>query len=133
MKLNSKIIGSAPILMVHDIEATANFYKDKLGFHYHRFWGEPPGFCILHRGAFSVMINRVDVVTKLLPNHVLSKNYWDIYFWTNDVRTLKDEFESNGVVLFQPLTEKGYGVLEFEIKDINGYIIAFGEELTDEV
>ena len=89
--------------MVHDIEATANFYKDKLGFHYHRFWGEPPGFCILHRGAFSVMINRVDVVTKLLPNHVLSKNYWDIYFWTNDVRTLKDEFESNGLVFFQPL------------------------------
>ena len=129
MKLNSKIIGSAPILMVHDVISTAHFYRDKLGFNYHQFWGEPPGFCILHRDAYSIMINRIDKNLTFTPNDQLCKDYWDIYFWTNDVKALKSEFESSGIELFRPLTEKGYGVLEFEIKDNNGYILAFGEEL----
>ncbi len=49
------------------------------------------------------------------------------------MKVLKEEFESKGLNLFHPLTEKSYGVLEFEIKDINGYILDFGEELSDPV
>jgi len=32
----------APYFIVDDVVATANFYRDKLGFHYERLWGEPP-------------------------------------------------------------------------------------------
>jgi len=32
----------APYLVVDDVVATANYYRDKLGFGYERFWGEPP-------------------------------------------------------------------------------------------
>jgi hypothetical protein len=28
---------------------TANDYRDQLGFEYERFWGEPPGFCMVYR------------------------------------------------------------------------------------
>ncbi|HET7710374.1 MAG TPA: hypothetical protein VFL80_00440 [Thermoanaerobaculia bacterium] len=31
----------APYFIVDDVVATANFYRDKLGFHYDRFFGEP--------------------------------------------------------------------------------------------
>ena len=32
----------APYFFVADIASTANFYRDKLGFGYDRFWNEPP-------------------------------------------------------------------------------------------
>jgi len=36
----------APYFIVDDVVATANYYRDKLGFQYDRFWGEPPEFCM---------------------------------------------------------------------------------------
>ena len=48
----------APFFIVDDVVATANFYRDKLGFHYDRFWGDPPGFCMVHRAG--ITINTVD-------------------------------------------------------------------------
>jgi hypothetical protein len=32
----------APYFVVADVVTTANYYLDKLGFKYERFWGEPP-------------------------------------------------------------------------------------------
>ena len=32
----------APYFIVDDVVTTANYYRDQLGFHYERFWGEPP-------------------------------------------------------------------------------------------
>ena len=42
--MNAKIIGSAPILLVKDVVASANHYREALGFTYERFWGHPPAF-----------------------------------------------------------------------------------------
>jgi hypothetical protein len=36
----------APYFVVDDVVATANFYRDKMGFDYERFWGDPPCFCM---------------------------------------------------------------------------------------
>jgi hypothetical protein len=35
----------APHLVVDDVVATANYYRDTLGVEYDRFWNEPPSFC----------------------------------------------------------------------------------------
>ena len=40
----SKIVGSAPILLVKDVVASADYYRDKVGFSYERVWGEPQVF-----------------------------------------------------------------------------------------
>jgi hypothetical protein len=45
----SKLTASAPVLLVKDVVAAANHYRDALGFRYPRFYGEPPGFVILNR------------------------------------------------------------------------------------
>ena len=42
--MKPKIIGSAPILLVKDVIASANYYRDKVGFTYERFWGSRPVF-----------------------------------------------------------------------------------------
>ena len=60
----------APYFIVDDVVVTANFYRDKLGFHYERFWGDPPRFCMVQRsrlghyfclGAVSKAYSAVDL------------------------------------------------------------------------
>lgn len=45
----------APYFFVPDVVATANYYRDTLGFSYERFWGEPPAFCMVQRGGIVIM------------------------------------------------------------------------------
>ena len=49
----------APYFIVADVVATANFYRDKLGFHYERFWGDPPAFCIVRRAGIMIMLSQL--------------------------------------------------------------------------
>src|SRR5438067_484445 len=49
----------APFFIVDDVVATANFYRDKLGFQYERFWGEPPCFCMVGRAGVIIMLSQL--------------------------------------------------------------------------
>ena len=46
----------APYFIVDDVVATANYYRDQLGFHYERFWGEPACFCMVKRNGIVIML-----------------------------------------------------------------------------
>ena len=43
--MGPRIVGSAPILLVKDVVASANHYRDGVGFSYERFWGDLPRVC----------------------------------------------------------------------------------------
>src|SRR5437763_10862754 len=49
----------APYFVVDDVVATAAFYRDKLGFAYERFWGDPPGFTMVHRSGVVLMLGQL--------------------------------------------------------------------------
>ena len=53
---NSKLIASAAVLLVKDVVAAANHYRDAMGFAYDRFYGEPQSFVILGRGIIRVLV-----------------------------------------------------------------------------
>ena len=63
--------GIAPYFIVDDVVATANFYRDKLGFHYERFWGDPPAFCMVKRGGIVIMLKQV---TRGVPTTWLTRS-----------------------------------------------------------
>ena len=48
MSAATRLTASAPVLLVRDVVAAANHYRDAMGFDYERFWGDPPSFVILH-------------------------------------------------------------------------------------
>ena len=60
----------APYLIVDDVIETANYYRDKLGFTYGRFWGEPPAFCIVHRRGVSIMLSQFEEQGRMNPNRL---------------------------------------------------------------
>jgi catechol 2,3-dioxygenase-like lactoylglutathione lyase family enzyme len=126
---NGKIIGSAPILLVADVVAAANYYRDKLGFTFDQFWGDPPNFCMVRRDAHTVMLSQVDDPQKIVPHYKLVDKMWNIYFWVDDVEAIYQEFRAKGAIIDYELGVKEYNVKEFGIQDLDGYDLAFGQVL----
>ena len=122
--------GIAPYFFVPDVVAAANFYRDKLGFTYDRFWGDPPGFCMVRRGGVTVMLSQVDDPAAVRPNHVAEGgDAWDAYVWVEDADALYAEFTGKGVTITRPICDQAYGCRDFDVEDGNGYRLCFGTDL----
>ena len=54
---------------------------------------------------------------------------WDAYVWCKDVESLFQEFKSNGAAVhYEPIVQEDYGNKEFAVTDLDGYVIAFGQD-----
>jgi len=126
---NAKLIAGAPILLVADVIASANYYRDMLGFSYDRLWGEPPSFCILNRDGFSIMLKQVEDTSFIVPHYKVAENLWNVYVWVDDVDALYKELVNRGATIDYGLCDQGYGCREFGIRDHDGYDIAFGQNM----
>ena len=124
------LMSSAPVLLVRDLVAAANYYRDALGFSYERLWGEPPNFVILRRDALHVMLSLAPRGTEIVPHWQVNHNMWNVYFWVDDVDTLFAELKGRGAKIDYGLENKPYQVREFGVQDLDGYDIAFGQRLT---
>ena len=125
----AEIIGSAPILLVTDVVASANYYRDQLGFEYDRFWGEPPCFCMPQRDKKIVMLSQVEDPKHIVPHYKVVDNMWNVYFWVDDVEAIYQEFIERKAKIDYEICDQPYGVREFGIQDLDGYDIAFGQDL----
>ncbi len=125
----AKIVGSAPILLVADVVAAANYYRDRVGFNYERFWGDPPGFCILHRDDFHLMLKQVADPKYIVPHYRAAENMWNVYFWVDDAESLYQELKNRGATIDYEICTQPYGCREFGIQDLDGYDVAFGQDL----
>ena len=65
---NSRPWFIAPYFIVDDVVTTADFYRDKLGFHSERFWGDPPRFCMVERRGIIIMLSQSDTPGVMRPN-----------------------------------------------------------------
>ncbi len=129
--IKTRIIGSAPILLVKDVVASANYYRDKVGFSYERLWGDPPCFCILCRDNFHLMLSQVENVKFIVPHYRAVEKMWNVYFWVNDAQALHDELKKRGVKIDYGLCDQPYGCREFGIQDLDGYDVALGQDIEE--
>lgn len=127
----TRLLRHAPILLVSDVVASANFYRDKLGFTYDGLWGTPPAFCILERDGLSLMLSRASDPSQIVPHWKIVQNMWNVYFWVEHVEELYKDFCDAGAPIDYELCDKAHGCREFGIIDPDGYDIAFGELLDD--
>jgi predicted enzyme related to lactoylglutathione lyase len=120
----------APLFVVDDVVATANFYRDKLGFHYDRFWGDPPGFAMVRRAGVTIMLKQL-AAGSMRPNSKVDPEgeLWDAYLWIDSADGLCEEFKSKGVKIVRNICDQFYGCRDFDIEDCNGYRLCFGQDL----
>lgn len=127
MSSTAKLTASAPVLLVRDVVAAADHYRDKMGFHYDRFFGEPPSFVILQRDGLHLMLKQADDAKHVVPHWTVSKKLCDVYFWVSDVDALHREFVERGATIDYGLCDQPHGCREFGTQDIDGHDISFGQ------
>ncbi|MEZ5863150.1 MAG: hypothetical protein R3D25_03420 [Geminicoccaceae bacterium] len=123
------LIGHAPILLVRNVVAAAEYWRDRVGFTIPRYWGEPPGFCIPQRDGLSLMLSQAPADHLIVPNWRVVDKMWDVYFWVDDVEAMHAELTARGAMIDYGLGIKDYGVKEFGIQDLDDHDIAFGQVL----
>ena len=124
-----KLLTSAPVLLVADVVASANYFRDSIGFHYDQFYGEPPCFCICERDGLRLMLAKADDPAHIKPYWQLRANTWNAYFWVDAADALYEEMKAKGAKMdYGPCTQP-YGVREFGIQDLDGHDIGFGQIL----
>ena len=118
----------APFFVVDDVAATANYYRDTLGFTYERFWGDPPAFCMVTRGGIIVGLVRADRAGAMRPNRAVGPGgeIVDAYVWVDDADALYAELRAKKVMIVRAIGDRVYGIRDFDIEDCNGYRLAFG-------
>jgi uncharacterized glyoxalase superfamily protein PhnB len=112
-----------PMLWVDDVRATIDYYVSVLGFDEANFSEDPP-WGVVEKHKVRIMFSR--------PNEHISYNgpqfTGTLYLRTDDADAwwgfLKDRAN-----IFYPIRDFEYGMREFAIKDCNGYIMQFGQDI----
>jgi predicted enzyme related to lactoylglutathione lyase len=117
---------------VADVVSSANYYRDKLGFQYDRIWHE--SFCMVRRSGVVIMLAQFENAGEagvIRPNHLVDpeRGAWDAYIWIDNAAALSAEFKAKGVEIVRDICDQDYGCRDFEVKDCNGYRLAFGQRL----
>lgn len=120
----------APYFVVDDVVRSANAYRDRLGFSFDRFWGDPPGFCMVHRGGVVIMLSQIPGGAAR-PNRGIDPEgeAWDAYVWVDDADALAAEFRSRGATIVRDPCDQPYGCRDFEVEDADGYRLCFGHDI----
>lgn len=124
-----KIVAVAPVLLVRDVVASADYFRDKLGFSYDRLWGDPPNFCMVRRDGHTVMLSQAPAQAALVPHWKVVSQMWDVYFWVDDVDAVYEEMQRRGAIIDYEPGVKPYAVKEFGVQDLDDHDIAFGQLL----
>jgi uncharacterized glyoxalase superfamily protein PhnB len=121
MKLNSL----RPILWVDDVKKTIDWYVSQLGFEKQKFeeylqWGE------VKKDEVWIMFAK--------PNEHMpyegSKFTGSLYLNTDDIDAWWQKLKDSSFI-FYGIENFEYGMREFAIRDCNGYIIQFGQEISE--
>ena len=116
-----------PCFPVSDISATIKWYEN-LAFTADPFPDrEPFVFCILRRNQIEIMLQRVDGYQKPDIYRQRTGGVWDAYIRIQGVQAFYESTKDK-VEIIQPLRQQPYGCWEFEVKDLNGYVLVFSED-----
>jgi catechol 2,3-dioxygenase-like lactoylglutathione lyase family enzyme len=124
-----QLLRSAPYFPVADVEQSARHYEGVLGFHRDYVGGAPPEFAILSRDGLAIMLRRTSVPEHIRPNE-RQGGTWDVFFWVRDAEALYVELKAKGVdVVYGPIVQDAYQMMEFAVRDREGYVLGFGQPL----
>lgn len=118
-----QVYGMVPILPAQDVRATAEFYRDKLGFSVDFLAGDPPGYGGVTLGAWSVGPGNIHFrrAASLPPRGSISLRL-NI---GPGIDTLHARYLSAGVEIVSGIATQPWGQRDFTIADCNGHHLCF--------
>lgn len=107
-----------PMLQTNDMTRTRDWYESMLGF---RCVSERDDWCRLARDDIAIMFMRND---HLGSPHATATQY----IYVDDVMALWDSIKDRCSAEWGP-EKMPYGMVEFAVKDPNGYLLSFGQQV----
>lgn len=113
-----------PVLQVSDVRASAQYYA-RAGFAAEGEWADDDDavfFAILQRGDVTLGL-------QLLRGPLRVNTHWGAYVYVDDLAALHAEFTREGLDPTEIRHPEHYGCMDFDIRDPDGHLIAFGQAL----
>lgn len=112
---------SSIILPITNVQQTAEYYRDVLGFSIEFLWEDPPSYAVLKRDdAVGIHLSKTD---KPLEKERLPR----LYIFVHDADAVYNEYVEAGAKIDEPIGDTDYQMREFVIEDLNGYKIVIGK------
>jgi RimJ/RimL family protein N-acetyltransferase/uncharacterized glyoxalase superfamily protein PhnB len=118
--------GMLPVLTVADVGASADHYRDRLGFDIAFIIGEPPVYAIMSLGLWSVGGARIAFAAAETPDQPLSQGVVLSLDVGPAIDALHDLYRERGVTIVEAPTTRPWGRREFAIRDGDGHVLRFG-------
>jgi uncharacterized glyoxalase superfamily protein PhnB len=125
----TRLTAIAPYFLVADVVRAAEYYRDKLGFTIRGyFFEDPPVFAIVGRDALTIMLALMET-GRGGSNRDHKTIGIDAFLWTEDADALHAELQASGADIVAPPVLRVYGMKEFEVRDLDGYVLYFAEDI----
>ena len=125
----AKLSNSTTVFLVGNIEPTMEWYK-RLGFE-HEYY--PPGFAILCRDEIQIFLQHQPGYVAPDDPGRRERDAWDVYIITDNVKALYEEYSAlPGVKISRQLCAQEYGMMEFDVLDLNGHRLVFAQPMAAE-
>jgi catechol 2,3-dioxygenase-like lactoylglutathione lyase family enzyme len=127
--MNQAVLSSCAItFVVPNIEKTASYYHEVVGFRVVRHYENAEKFAALYRDAIEIVLIEAKFGSVQNNRETYGAGF-DAYFvpeTVEAVRTFYDELTANGAAIVDSLDMTGYGSSEFSFRDCDGRIIGVG-------
>jgi uncharacterized glyoxalase superfamily protein PhnB len=117
----------APVFLVSDVNKTAAWYAEHLGFETLGLFPAQgdASWASMQRGGAEIMLQRLAGYRKPDEYSRRDGGVWDGYIRLSGVKQLYDSIKDPSIVNMS-LRQQPYGDWEFEVRDLNGYVLVFG-------
>ena len=114
-----QFIQGAPVLHVPNVEATARYYRDVLGFTWD--FGDETYSVVWRDNSASHFVRDEQPPVGI-----------HLFQWVRDVDAYYDEIAKRGAQVDSRPANQPYGLRELSVSDINGISVVFGQDIEDE-
>lgn len=132
VKAAAKCKAICPHFVVPDVVASAEHYRDVLGFRILGYWLDPPVFAIVARDDVEIQFGESDDGALPSPNIVRREYGLDAYIWVNDLDALYAELQGRGAKILEPPAMRVYKCYELLVEDDFGFRLCFSMDTSSQ-
>jgi catechol 2,3-dioxygenase-like lactoylglutathione lyase family enzyme len=116
--------GARPVIFVSNVQASAAFFRDKLGFAIDFLHGHPPFYGSVSRGSACVHLRFVHAPV-FAPGMREKEGLLSAFLDVDNIKGLFAEYKTAGVTFVHPLRKEPWGGSAFIVLDPDGNSICF--------
>ncbi len=125
VRAGAKCKAICPHFVVPDVVASAEHYRDVLGFRILGYFLDPPVFAMVTRDDVEIHFGKSDNGALPSPNIARRELGLDAYIWVNDLNALYAELQGRGAKILEPPILRVYKCYEMVVEDNFGFRLCF--------